>query len=59
MEELKNAIESALLERYGESTNRGCYINGAWLSVEAITMLIFDIINIYGHLFIDEENATY
>ena len=58
MEELKNAIESALIERYGESTERGCYINGAWLSVDAITTLIFDVINTLDHVFIDEENAT-
>lgn len=59
MEELKNAITSALLERYGESTARGCYINGAWLSVEAITTLIFDVIDVHEHLFVDEENTTY
>lgn len=59
MEELKNAIASALLERYGESTERGCYINGAWLSVDAISTLIFDVIDVHDHLFIDEETATY
>lgn len=59
MEELKTAIDSALFERYGENTSRGCYVNGAWLSVEAITTLIFDVIDVNNHLFIDEENTAY
>ena len=59
MEELKNAIESALVENYGEINSNGCYINGAWLSVESIALLIFDVINDNDHLFADEENATY
>ena len=54
MEELKNAIETALIERYGKIDNLGCYNNGTRTSTEIIFNLICDIINKNEHLFIEE-----
>jgi hypothetical protein len=54
MEELKNAIEIALIKRYGEINDLGCYKNGAWISTETILNLICEIINENENLFIEE-----
>ena len=36
----KREIIKAIIEHYGESTDRGCYINGKWLSIERIIEII-------------------
>ena len=33
-------IKEALKKRYGEITDRGCYVNGRWLSLDAILEII-------------------
>jgi hypothetical protein len=54
MEELKNAIETALTKMYGGIDNFGCYKNGAWISTEIFFNLFCEIINENEHLFIEE-----
>jgi hypothetical protein len=54
MEELKNAIETALIKKYGSIDNLGCYNNGSWISTEIVFNLICEIINENEHLFIEE-----
>lgn len=36
----KNEIIKAIIRYYGEITDRGCYVNGKWLSVEKIIEII-------------------
>ena len=33
-------IIKSIIDYYGESTDRGCYINGKWLSIEQIIKII-------------------
>ncbi len=36
----RDAIVKAIIDRYGEITDRGCRINGSWLSVSEIINII-------------------
>lgn len=36
---IKKIIKS-IIDYYGESTDRGCYVNGKWLSIEKIIEII-------------------
>lgn len=33
-------IIKAIIEHYGEISDRGCYVNGKWLSIEKIIEII-------------------
>lgn len=36
----KNEIIKAIIKYYGEPSNRGCYINGKWFSLDKIIEII-------------------
>jgi hypothetical protein len=36
----KREIIKEIIEYYGEPTDKGCYVNGQWLSVEKIIEII-------------------
>ena len=33
-------IKKALIEMYGEITDRGCFVNGKWMSLEQIIEIL-------------------
>ena len=41
-ETLKDAIEDRLQEVFGSDFDSGCYINGEWLSVNAVLDIVLD-----------------
>lgn len=59
MEELKNAIASALVEAYGDIDDKGANIRGRWISTSAIYTLICDVIDVNDSLFKDENLTNY